>query len=240
MAAARYWRINITGSSGTNSLVRELRMFDARNGSNLCTGGNPIGNGSNLAQAFDGNTASGGASSTTFPHQVGYDFGLGNDKDLTHITIFSTVSETPRFFTVERSSDNSTWTVASRVASLLASNNTELYYEAQTVQPPTPTNADGHTLAMRAMGAYEPLTFGPALGSIGVTVLEAGIPVRAARVHVHLRSSGALVARGNTNASGQVTFTQLDQTSDNYYVIAFDPDGGTAYNALIYDRVTPS
>lgn len=100
-------------------------------------------------------------------------------------------------------------------------------------------DAGADSFPVAAQGDPESFLFTPRAGEIEVIVQEAGQPVRNAKVHIHKRSDGRLVARGFTDAAGLVTFTQLNQSSADYYVVAFDPDGGTSYNALIYDRVTP-
>ena len=76
-------------------------------------------------------------------------------------------------------------------------------------------------------------------GTLSGTVKEAGTPVANCVVRVYERASSFFIAETLTNAAGEFTFTGLRQGVGDYYVIALDPDGGTLYNALIFDRVAP-
>ena len=70
----------------------------------------------------------------------------------------------------------------------------------------------------------------------GVTLNDAGIPAPR-RVRVYRRSTGALLAAGTSGADGLFELTV--DTLDEVYVVGLDDDSGTAYNALIFDRVEP-
>lgn len=71
-------------------------------------------------------------------------------------------------------------------------------------------------------------------------VLEDGAPI-VAMVRAYLRSSGAFVAEEWSSTSGEFVFSAYPEFDDGieFYVIALDPDGGSEYNALIFDRVVP-
>lgn len=77
-------------------------------------------------------------------------------------------------------------------------------------------------------------------GSLSGTVTESNTPVPNAWVYCYYRANGNLIDRVKTNAAGQFSFYRLDPTDTNdYFVVALDPDGGVQYNALIFDRLTP-
>ena len=76
-------------------------------------------------------------------------------------------------------------------------------------------------------------------GSFSGSVLEAGTPVPNCVVRCYERSSGLLAAEVRTDTNGLFTIPGMQRLSDDYYVIALDPDGGAVYNALIFDRVVP-
>lgn len=263
MAARRYWRLRVTEvNAGTSLILTELEMYVARGGANQATGGTPFGSAGSPANAFDGSTAS--SYTAELPAIIGYDFGAGNAKDLTHIIARcgASVFGIPFVYFVESSDDNSTWTIECAGTQTFSTNNQVLYIEAQ--QPLNPegriyphinllfADASRSLLTHReSIGPQREQAFpngsgfvgevmGPRTGIVGVFVREAGTPVEKAYVRLHRRRDGAIAGGGWTDATGYVQFNGLDQTTDDHYAVALDPDGGTVYNALIYDRVTPS
>lgn len=76
-------------------------------------------------------------------------------------------------------------------------------------------------------------------GSLSGSVLESGTPVPNCVVRCYERTSGLLAAEVKTDANGLFSIPGMQRLSDDYYVIALDPDGGAVYNALIFDRVVP-
>lgn len=79
----------------------------------------------------------------------------------------------------------------------------------------------------------------PTNGSIAGVVLEGNTPVSAGTVRLYERSTGTLLLSQTTNQWGQFRFNGLDETqANNYFVVAFDPDGGVQYNAQVFDRLT--
>lgn len=79
----------------------------------------------------------------------------------------------------------------------------------------------------------------PVSGVLSGVVTEGATPVAYATVRLYWRLTGDLIAQARCTSSGTFSFTQLDPTTNNYYVIALDPDPGVQYNALIFDRLTP-
>jgi len=79
----------------------------------------------------------------------------------------------------------------------------------------------------------------PSAGSFSGSVLETGTPVPNCVVRCYERSSGLPAAEVRTDANGLFVIPGMQRLSDDYYVIALDPDGGAVYNALIFDRVVP-
>jgi len=79
----------------------------------------------------------------------------------------------------------------------------------------------------------------PTNGKIAGVVLEGVTPQVGSTVRLYDRATGALINSQTTNQWGAFLFDTLDETlSVGYFVVAFDPDGGTQYNALVYDRLT--
>lgn len=76
-------------------------------------------------------------------------------------------------------------------------------------------------------------------GSITGVVKEGITNLNRAVVYLYYRPTGYLIAKVLTDQNGQFQFNGLDVNKNDYFVVALDPDGGTQYNALIYDRVTP-
>lgn len=77
-------------------------------------------------------------------------------------------------------------------------------------------------------------------GVLAGTVTENGTPIPYALVAVYYRPTMQLITAARCDASGNFSVPRLDPADTQaYFVVAFDPDGGTLYNALIYDRVTP-
>ena len=91
---------------------------------------------------------------------------------------------------------------------------------------------------------YAPInykTFRPTNGTIGGVVSEAGIPIENVKVFLHWRKSMACIAIAYTNSSGAYSFTGLDPTAQNDYVVVIqDRDGGTVYNDAIFALVAPT
>ena len=80
----------------------------------------------------------------------------------------------------------------------------------------------------------------PTNGKIAGVVLEGATPVPSCTVRLYDRPTGALLSSEVTGVHGNFLFSGLDETlTTNYFVVAFDPDGGTQYNAIVFDRLSP-
>jgi len=71
-------------------------------------------------------------------------------------------------------------------------------------------------------------------------VTENGTPV-VRIVRLYLRETGELVAEEYSSTSGEFSFVDLAEFAEGieFYAIALDDDAGEAFNAIIWDRVTP-
>ena len=79
----------------------------------------------------------------------------------------------------------------------------------------------------------------PVDGVISGTVEEVGSGI-VAKVRLYYRLNGALIREVISAADGTFSFDGLDKTdTGGYYVLAIDPEGGTQYNIIVFDRVTP-
>ena len=76
-------------------------------------------------------------------------------------------------------------------------------------------------------------------GVVAGTVLVGVSPLANAEVWLFHRVSRQPVGRTQTNAQGEFSFVELCTAADAYFAVAFDPDGGEAFNALIFDKLTP-
>lgn len=77
-------------------------------------------------------------------------------------------------------------------------------------------------------------------GVLAGTVTENGTPIPYAVVAVYYRPTMQLITTARCDGSGAFSVPRLDPADTHaYFIVAFDPDGGTLYNALVYDRLTP-
>lgn len=121
MASHRYWRIRSLMNLGSQTGVTGLEMATSPGGTNLATvGANGIvsgtyGGGLAASAAFDNRTDTNWFTpdnGNTGVAWIGYDFGSGNDQAIEEVRImhaFQDTSGTPRWFVVESSDDNVTW-----------------------------------------------------------------------------------------------------------------------------------
>lgn len=89
-----------------------------------------------------------------------------------------------------------------------------------------------------AFGGAETLAY-DCTGVVNGTALVGTAPVPGAEVWLFHRTSRMPVRRTITNANGEFTFTNLYKAASAYFAVAFDPDSGEAFNALIFDKLTP-
>lgn len=119
----RYWRINsITISGGTYFEVSEIQLYvggTQQTGATLTSSDTPFGpngNSSDLAYLVDGDLHTGAywttATATGGSFWLKFDFGAGNEKAIDGVKIggFDTANRFPTGFTLQYSSDNSSWT----------------------------------------------------------------------------------------------------------------------------------
>ncbi len=76
-------------------------------------------------------------------------------------------------------------------------------------------------------------------GEIRGTVLEGANPVAGARVDLYHRLTRTPIDTQTTDAAGGFAFSYLVRSPEAFFAVAFDPEGGDSYNALIFDRLTP-
>ena len=85
------------------------------------------------------------------------------------------------------------------------------------------------------------------VGSISGVIQEGGTPVANAWVYLGYRGHQAgfgelpfyIIERKKSASDGTFSFTGLNTSLNCYTVFALDPEGGTQYNVLIEDRITP-
>lgn len=76
-------------------------------------------------------------------------------------------------------------------------------------------------------------------GEVRGTVLSGSTPVSGVRVDLYHRNTAMCIGTTTTNAFGEFVFQTLPTITESLFAIAFDPDGGDTYNALIFDKLTP-
>lgn len=79
----------------------------------------------------------------------------------------------------------------------------------------------------------------PGIGAIFGIVSEGGVAKASGRVGLYDRSTMQLVAKTLADAYGGYVFNGLNQTSNDYLVMALDDDGSPPKNALVQDYVQP-
>jgi len=76
-------------------------------------------------------------------------------------------------------------------------------------------------------------------GTFAGVVAVGGVPLEDGLVRLYYRPNGILIDATRSGAAGVFSFGGLEVGIGAYYVVAFDPDGGTIYNAQILDRIAP-
>jgi hypothetical protein len=123
MAAHRYWRVYITAvQSGGYTSMDELEMYAGAEMTNVCSGGtasaSSTGFGWSASNAFNGSIGEPGWHSLTnnlptTPEWLQYDFGSGNDKDISQIKMVmrnGNGGQAPKDFQLQYSDNGSSWT----------------------------------------------------------------------------------------------------------------------------------
>lgn len=119
-------------TSGNQDVDVALRdRAPATYGSDLCTGGTPLGNltdADGLAGVFDDDSGTYGTKNSSTTANVGYDFGAANDKTIRQYTIMEggSAASAPKDWTFEYSDNNSDWTVAKTVTGETGWSNNEV------------------------------------------------------------------------------------------------------------------
>ena len=76
-------------------------------------------------------------------------------------------------------------------------------------------------------------------GVIGGSVRVGAVPAVGVDVTLFHRRSKLPLAKTLTDSNGEFQFTTLYKNSSEYFAVAFSPTTGEAFNALIYDNLTP-
>jgi len=125
MAAHRYWRINITASTGGAGIgINEMEYRTAAGGADVTGSGTATASNTNFgynpAWAFD-NSPIGGWRMNEGSHWLKYDFGAGNDKDIVEVAVTCSFlyTEAPKNFTIQWSDDNLAWTTLMTLTNII-------------------------------------------------------------------------------------------------------------------------
>ncbi len=212
-------------------------------GADQCTGGTAIASTGTAANAFDDANGTDWVSNTNDANcWIGYDFGVGNNRAITEIVLRPSNTTLPTgcaSFTIQRSSDNVTWTDESlQYSGHVYALSTPLVLPVVTASTllvrlgaPTsfrsyndsgwqsgPASARGLTPPSLSLivsvtewtgGSYLAV---PSNGVINGQVLEGSTPVRYARVMCYNRVSGELVTKAITDAGGYFSLRGVDPT----------------------------
>lgn len=241
MAAHRYWRVYFYSCQGSSIVtVHELEMFLTSGGVNQCTGGTPMSS-SNYdwsweeSKAFDGvkNTDISWASSTSYVvsgQWLGYDFGAGNEKDITEFKMTSrqySLEQSPRSFVLQFSDDNIEWFSLGTPFEVEAwSSNETRTFVPEIVSLFVPfrplTKAFEFNNFSWMLGNVNPAAALVGEGFIEGTITLEGDPLNEAPVKLYDSLSGILVRETKTNILGKYLFTNL-KSSREFDVVAEDP-----------------
>jgi hypothetical protein len=214
MAAHRYWRIYITAvQSGGFTSMCELEMYTGVEPSNVCSGGtasaSSTGFGWVAANAFDGSQAepgwhSGTNNIPTTPEWIQYDFGSGNDKDITQIKMVmrsGNGGQAPKDFQLQYSDNGSSWTTLFTVTGRTDWGSyfgTE-YFDSTGRSDPPPVGAGSTSKVVWRVRA---------------TAADGGAEVGLKDLEMHVTAGGADQTSGGTAASSSF--------SDGAATLAFD------------------
>ena len=102
-----------------------------------------------------------------------------------------------------------------------------------------PDGAYTRPVPSMASGEVKVLIYLDNSGEIRGTVLEGANPVAGARVDLYHRLTRTHIDTQTTDAAGGFAFSYLVRSPEAFFAVAFDPEGGDSYNALIFDRLTP-
>jgi hypothetical protein len=73
----------------------------------------------------------------------------------------------------------------------------------------------------------------------GVVLYPGSAPAALAKVFAFNRKTGAIAGAVFADEDGSFNMSGVAITSDGVLVVAIDPDGGTSYNAVVFDKVLP-
>lgn len=252
MAAHRYWRVRFihNGTNGVSS-VAEIEFKTVVGGADQCSGGTAISSSGTATSAFDDNSTT--RWDSTFNEvnaSIGYDFGVGNDKDILEYTIRapSTTNLPGTTWALEYSDNNSTWTASGDRRSQTWNTSDYRSYTVTTVTNDTKefspfdrgysvpswwtgsaasnpkVLSDGKAVDRVTLVPYWEATSSwfpvPVTGTLYGVVLENGVPVPYAKVYLYFRRTGERISTTLTNPDGSFSFIGLDPTTPA------DPDQG--------------
>lgn len=255
MAAHRYWRIFILSLETTlNPSFCEVEMFTAASPAvSVCTGGTPFASSEynsswTAAGAFNGITganegwSSGPIASTG--EYIGYDFGAGNEKDVTAIKLWGRNTDPPVYapsgFIVQSSDDGSVWqsrlivngiswtpAEAKSFSILPINTNFERTFRLSHLELENMVTTNKNALKSIFVGED---------GSISGTVSVEGSRLPLADVNLVHSSTGEILRTTQSSLLGEYKFDNL-RTDIEYDVIAKDPSG--TWENLVSSRRTP-
>lgn len=230
-------------------------MFATAGGVNQCTGGTPFSSSNydanwTATKAFDGIKTGdqGWASSTsqTWPTWIGYDFGVGNEKDIVQFSITSRqynpwhITDSPKNFKLQFSDDNIWWYDAGAPfadVSGWGANETRTF----DIVPLAIANKSLHSatfplVEISASNTNTARSIVAGESEISGRISITGTPTEDILVRLHHSDSGILVKTTKTNTIGDYKFENVDRYS-LFDVVAEDPN--KLYEKKVSSRRSP-
>lgn len=91
-----------------------------------------------------------------------------------------------------------------------------------------------------ALSEEYPFLFYTPSGNLRGTIKQDGVVLPNCLVAVYYRRTLQLVASQYSKVDGTFRFDNLIQGEADFFIVAFDPEGGLLQNAIILDKLTPT
>lgn len=231
----RYWRVLVDDINNTWQYINlsEAQFRATSGGSDLTSGGSAIVSGSiggSPANLYDDDTGTLWASNPGGDGNVwfGYDFGVGNENNITEIAITTGDSDTtPQDFSIQYSDDNSSWTTVWSVTGETSWTNGE----TRVFTAPSPNSTPTIT---SATDSPDPVTVGNTITfSVDWNDTDGdGVKTYICKTNVVTAGSGC---DGSTWASEAGSFSATDPQEPTYVAMVGD-EGANNYYAFVCDE----
>jgi len=238
--------VDNTGSTDSQATLRRLEITDACQGGTASAGSNV--NGDVPAHAFDDDLTTLWEASPV-PEWISYDFGSGNDEAIQWVSITARRNfpeRAPSDFTIEASTDNSTWNVIHTVTGETGWQDTETRqysfsnstaYRYWRINVSAVVDADYLNITDIAMSETAPTT--DPIDKLAEQIeLDTSATVQEVRLWLQKAGNpnGLLTLRIETDNSGEPSGTLVDSSA---HAVANEIDLPTSYDAVSFMLAAP-